>query len=1040
MRLFWLLLIPPLFALDNSVVVWDRSGVTNSNRVVSISRLFAEGEIATCAEAFVTGSAVTSQTDVKSRWPGGSLKHAIVSFEIASITANGSVTVDFRNTATCNNAGYKTYADLNASAAWGAQLETTANALTQTRNAETMLTACGSISTDGFSSACRYWLRGPLVTQVIIEDRSTARAQAFGYEIVASVWAVATTDTFKSLHPIFVVTVSSPSIGGPFYHVETILENTWMDRLQRQAYTFVIKTGNALTTVYTRATAWSHLARARWSIRKWSGTAPGAIFIDYNLNYLIHSKAVPQYDPTKTPSATAANAKLAEYDTNQSTEEPALCAGATMCDNILRYMPNTGGRADIALFPGWYALYLKSMGNANMTLAKREEIYNKLLLGNAYGAGAAPNHYRESLTDRCYNDTGATKYSASAGCNKNAFGLVHSVDARPTFRSWIAAGGCCGESVAGLVEDRVTRACVTGECNAETVDGWDSDSENARAHTPSFSYIPYLITGDWYFLEESYFWAAVSTSNGADNELDWGRHNDWGFANGQVRTYAWSVRNIAHAALMAPDDSSEKYHFTSKLNNNLAVYEGIFGMTDGSFYDPATTSMWYWGRNTIADGATNPLRTIPFRSEDMRTGSSTWDSVDFATGQAFTADRHFQELYTHPALGHIEELFPLAIPVAAQFHKAVVGQILDAGFRPVIAVEAYSYPIRPTGTTYYQTWAAVFDDIVKSGTLNAAISSTTATSFTFTTPDTGKWYDWGGAVTIDTEVIHICSLGITGPAAGLYTHTATVGIDGGACPGVGGRGWQGTTAATHANGATATRQYSRITKSGDQVFDGGYPGLAWAALAFVSAKNYATEGWRGSKAWDWIYSNKGYQSSFNDMPDWSFTPRHIIGSLQVLPGSTQVLFQFTAPAEVACGVLVQAAAIVDSRDSGDTAVAAGSVARSLVIGSLTTSTTYYYRVTCGTARTLGSTATLATGTGTNVSVQLAAPAGMSVDDAIIDYGATGALGLTTTAVTCTSTCTVQVPGTTRQVLYYRVKLRDSADVVLRTGAILAVVP
>src|SRR5690606_23390174 len=129
-----------------------------------------------CPEAYVSGSPITSYATLLNEWSDGSVKHALIAFEVASIAEDGSVQVDFRDdptSAACATTGYWTYDDLtDGTVAWGAELEADADSVTFTRNAETMLGDCGSISTSIYADGaeCRYYIRNPLVTQVIIED------------------------------------------------------------------------------------------------------------------------------------------------------------------------------------------------------------------------------------------------------------------------------------------------------------------------------------------------------------------------------------------------------------------------------------------------------------------------------------------------------------------------------------------------------------------------------------------------------------------------------------------------------------------------------------------------------------------------------------------------------------------------------------------------------------------------------------------------------------------------------------------------------
>jgi hypothetical protein len=114
----------------------------------------------------------------------GSVAHALITFPL-SIGAGGNAVVSFvndanpchlGNLATCQAAALtqQQMLDFNTgggAGSWGAAIQTTANGVVLGANAKTMLT----------QGAWRYWLRGPLVTQAIIEDR-TARAFDFGYK------------------------------------------------------------------------------------------------------------------------------------------------------------------------------------------------------------------------------------------------------------------------------------------------------------------------------------------------------------------------------------------------------------------------------------------------------------------------------------------------------------------------------------------------------------------------------------------------------------------------------------------------------------------------------------------------------------------------------------------------------------------------------------------------------------------------------------------------------------------------------------------
>jgi hypothetical protein len=92
------------------------------------------------------------------------------------------------------------------------------------------------------------------------------------------------------------------------------------------------------------------------------------------------------------------------------------------------------------------------------------------------------------------------------------------------------------------------------------------------AHQGSFSYVPYLVTGDHFYLEEMHFWAnhnMVSMNNayrGAGKGL---------LSSHQVRGVAWALRNLCHAAALSPDGSAGQKYFEARLADNLENFSAF---------------------------------------------------------------------------------------------------------------------------------------------------------------------------------------------------------------------------------------------------------------------------------------------------------------------------------------------------------------------------------------------------------------------------------------------------------------------------------
>src|SRR5262249_12379838 len=98
-------LLPAAAPISNGVVIRELGGSRQDGRPFTISRFFAQGDIPHFAQARVAGTQVATQCDVKTRWPDGSLQHAVLSFR-ADVPSGASLLVDFVDQADGNNAGF----------------------------------------------------------------------------------------------------------------------------------------------------------------------------------------------------------------------------------------------------------------------------------------------------------------------------------------------------------------------------------------------------------------------------------------------------------------------------------------------------------------------------------------------------------------------------------------------------------------------------------------------------------------------------------------------------------------------------------------------------------------------------------------------------------------------------------------------------------------------------------------------------------------------------------------------------------------------
>src|SRR5699024_5618438 len=105
--------------------------------------------------------------------------------------------------------------------------------------------------------------------------------------------------------------------------------------------------------------------------------------------------------------------------------------------------------------------------------------------------------------------------------------------------------------------------CDRGWYQTRNPNRWDN------AHQPAESYVPYMVTGSWYYMSELAF--------GASHNEIWSNEGYRGHAKGlidrahqQIRGKAWVLREMANAAWLLPDRHPLKDEFTADVVNSLA--------------------------------------------------------------------------------------------------------------------------------------------------------------------------------------------------------------------------------------------------------------------------------------------------------------------------------------------------------------------------------------------------------------------------------------------------------------------------------------
>ncbi len=256
-----------------------------------------------------------------------------------------------------------------------------------------------------------------------------------------------------------------------------------------------------------------HRKLSRWRQVFWHGSDsrrdPGAIHVVHDLAAMSSTGALPNYD--RSLAAAIRDSAGVESFAMQGPRWEITGRGP-----LTAYMPTTGGRPEIAPYPIWTVRYLLGMDPA----AKR------FVLTAGDLAGSWPIHVRSRETGRIMTID-----------RRGEFWLDQRGDDRPQWKP-----------------DR--HAPSAGHVRL-TPD---------LAHQGSFAYVPYLVTGDYYYLEEAYFWANYCLLATWPHP----RRDAQGILSGQIRGNAWALRNMADAAWIAAEGHLEADYFDEKIRNNLA--------------------------------------------------------------------------------------------------------------------------------------------------------------------------------------------------------------------------------------------------------------------------------------------------------------------------------------------------------------------------------------------------------------------------------------------------------------------------------------
>ena len=699
----------------NSITLTNESGAAIRNYPLQFGRPFLDGAIADEPQVLVGGTPVATQADVKNRYPDGSVEYAVVALMIPSLPASGSVTLTFQNQTSGNNTPLTQAQMLSLAYMFSAQmiLAPTAGGKVQSVDARTMLS----------SGDYKLWTSGPVAQTIILADDSPARKYDIGFG-----------DGYHPFRPRYYATF------WPATHqvnVRYVGENGNATELEGLAYSLTLTGGNAKLYSKANLTDW---AMSNWTKSFWLGGTPAVqVNIDNNLAYLASTRFVPNYDPSITVSPGALTYEYAGYYTNVAHD---LYDGNWDGGAWTNGMSTTGARQDIGPNPTWNVYWLYT-GDWRM---------RQLALGMADLAAAWPANLREGDPSKRLNRADTAPAAPAIG---SGYGLPVSITDRKTLGAsnggeadFLYYSGGQGAPASDQVK-------VVGPLNVSQP--WEFDA----SHEPSPFYIPYVLTGDPFYLLELENWAAydATESIGQDTSGSQGRGPTGaeGGEDDQLRGVGWTIRSRAEAAFAVPDCVSSagpgpgmsvnggtvaavgscdgnpgdgdpfKSYLTILTNDDIARWEGVLGVADPVL---DTSPEYLWAQQTgdpessTEFGNPPPAPGLGGLTADIAGGIGSFSYVQqgiWTDANVSSLTAVWMQWYTQYSLGRAKELGFAAGPLALATGNFLTGMINNSGYPELIA--SYELPVS-TGNTMLKTWPAVIAEMAP-----AYLTSTDPNSF-----------------------------------------------------------------------------------------------------------------------------------------------------------------------------------------------------------------------------------------------------------------------------------------------------------------------
>jgi hypothetical protein len=292
--------------------------------------------------------------------------------------------------------------------------------------------------------------------------------------------------------------------------IEVDVENTWTWAANPRSYQYAAEIRAHGKTVFAQDKIVQQ-SHTRWRQVFWWDEAADAS-ARYDIADFKAARAIPNYNADR-------DAGLGPLNRAYSGKK----RGPMQTGIIYPAMPTTGQRPDIGPLPGWTVAWLISMDSKA----------SEMMLNAGDLGGSFPSHYRNEKTGRPASTEEFPKISTHYNFVGRGNGNLPLAD------------------LAGLPKPFTAEA----------------------SHEPSLAFVPYLVTGDRYYLEELQFWSQWNA---------WGTAPEYhGFAKGligwdQIRGQGWSLRTLAQSAWATPDADPMKATLLRQMKANAEWYDSAY--------------------------------------------------------------------------------------------------------------------------------------------------------------------------------------------------------------------------------------------------------------------------------------------------------------------------------------------------------------------------------------------------------------------------------------------------------------------------------